>query len=265
MERLIHRVDAFAEGKYKGNPAGVYYLKEDLSDTELQSIATRAELPVTAFIKQLPDNQFYIRWFTMNCEVNLCGHATMAATYSIFKEFNLQEIHYQSKSGVLKATVSNDEKIAMNFPALLVTPCDKSTQTKMEATLGVKVKRCYFGYEDYLVELESGQAVVEFKPDFEKIIQLNCRGIIITAWDNQYGFDCISRFFCPQVAINEDQVCVSAHCKILPYWQARKKRQSLHAWQASENGGELYLYSMENNRVQIQGKARYGNAVILTS
>ena len=79
MAKSVHRIDAFAEGKYKGNPAGVYYLTEYLSDDELQKIATRIGLPVTAFLKHLSDNQFYIRWFTMNCEVNLCGHATMAA------------------------------------------------------------------------------------------------------------------------------------------------------------------------------------------
>jgi PhzF family phenazine biosynthesis protein len=263
MTKLIHRIDAFAEGKYKGNPAGVYYLKEDLSDIELQKIAKRAGLPVTAFVKHIHDNQFHIRWFTMNTEVNLCGHATMAASYSIAKEFGLKEIQYQSKSGSLKVSIFEDEKIAMDFPTQVTSPCDELTRHKIEETLGIKVKNCNFGFDDYLVELESGQAVVEFQPDFEKILQLDCRGIIITSWDDQYGFDCISRFFCPQVAIDEDQVCVSAHCKLVPYWQAQKGKQYLHAWQASKNGGELHLYSMENNRVQIQGKARFGDMVVL--
>ena len=184
-------------------------------------------------------------------------------TYSIFKEFNLQEISYQSSSGSLCTSISDDEIIVMDFPALVTTPCNELTQKRIEETLGVKVKNCHFGYEDFLVELESGQAVVEFQPNFEKILQLDCRGIIITSWDNQYGFDCISRFFCPKAGINEDQVCVSAHCKILPYWEARKEKQYLHAWQASENGGELHLHSMGNNRIQIRGKARFRNAVIL--
>ncbi len=263
MTKIIHRVDAFADEKYKGNPAGVYYLKEDWSEREMQEVATRAGLPVTAFVKHLGDQDFKIRWFTMNTEVNLCGHATMAASYSIYKEFQLKEIHYQSKSGPLRASVLEGEKIAMDFPAQQTTPCEESTKNRLEKTLGLKIKNCYFGFEDYLVELESGREVVAFQPDFEKILQLDCRGIIITSWDQEYGFDCVSRFFCPQVAIEEDQVCVSAHCKLMPYWQAQKGKGYLHAWQASENGGELHLYSKENNRVQIQGKARLGKAIIL--
>jgi len=263
MAKLIHRVDAFADGKYKGNPAGVHYLQEELTNSDLQSIATRTGLPVTAFIKQIQDNQFDIRWFTMNTEVNLCGHATMAATYSIFKEFDFREIHYKSKSGALTASILADEKITMDFPALATSPCDELTKNSVEETLGVEVKNCNFGYEDYLVELETGKSVVEFQPNFEKILQLDCQGIIITSWDDQYGFDCISRFFCPRVAINEDQVCVSAHCKLMPYWQARKGKQYLHAWQASKNGGELHLYNKENNRVQIQGKSRLGKEIVL--
>ena len=152
MTKFVHRVDAFADGKHKGNPAGIYYLTEDLSDIEMQNITVHVKLPVTAFIRHLNDNEFYIRWFTMNTEVNLCGHATMAATYSISRKFNLQEILFQSKSGSLTTSILVDGKIAMDFPAQVTTPCDGLTRNKIEKTLGIEVKNCHFGFDDYLGE-----------------------------------------------------------------------------------------------------------------
>ena len=263
MKRRIQRIDAFAEGRFKGNPAGVFILQTDLPDSTLQKITFLSGLPVVSFLKALPNNEYNIRWFTPSCEVNLCGHGTMAATYWLYLTLNSKEISFQSKSGPLTAKITEVGKIEMDFPAQLTTPCDVSTKNALEAVLGIKVKACQFGHEDYLVELESGQVVANFTPNFSKIKKINCRGIIITGWDNQYGYDCVSRFFCPRVAINEDQVCVSAHCKILPYWQAKKGKNQLHAWQASSNGGELYLYALTNNRIRIQGNAKKGEVVVV--
>lgn len=236
MTIKIDSVDAFAEGHFKGNPSGVYYLQENLSDSELQKITFLAGFPVTAFITPLPNQQFNIRWFTPNCEVSLCGHGTMAATYWLYQTFGLKKWHFQSKSGPLVTKITEEEKIEIDFPAQPITPCAIPTK----AALGTKIKNGQFGYEDYLVELASGKAVANFIPDFAKIEKVDCRGIIITGWDGEDGYDCVSRFFCPRVAINEDQVCVSAHCKILPYWQKQKDKNYLHAWQASSNGGELH-------------------------
>lgn len=264
MELIIHRIDAFSDEQHKGNPAGVFYLTEDLATERLQRITFLAGLPVTAFIQPLSDGKFNIRWFTMNCEVNLCGHGTVAATYWLFKEFGLKEMHFESKSGNLTTRITTDGKVEMNFPMLPTTSCDNATKKMLEQTLGTVIKSVYFGYEDYLVELESGQAVANFVPDFDKIEKVDCRGIIITGWDKEYGYNCVSRFFCPRVAINEDQVCVSAHCKILPYWQEKRNVNYLHAWQASPNSGELHLYALDNNRVKIHGSAKVEKAVLVT-
>ena len=152
-------------------------------------------------------------------------------------------IYFQSKSGPLTTRITPNEEIVMDFPAQVTTSCEAPKKKEIEDVLGVKVKKCLFSYEDYLVELESSEVVVEFKPDFSRIEKIDCRGIIITSWDSHFGFDCVSRFFCPRVGIKEDQVCVSAHCKILPYWQQEKGKKILHAWQASQNGGELFSKS----------------------
>jgi len=264
MTKIIHRVDAFADDHHKGNPAGAYLLEEDLTTETLQDIALRAGLPITTFLKRLSKNEFDIRWFTMNVEVNLCGHGTVAGVYFLYEKFGLREMHFKSKSGPLTCKITDDAKVEMDFPAQKTNLCNDAQKKEIENALGVSVKNCYFGFEDYLVELESSQAVANFQPNFEKILAVDCRGIIITAWDEEYGYNCVSRFFCPRVAINEDQVCVSAHCKILPYWQEKRSADYLHAWQASPNSGELHLYALEENRVKIQGSARIKETITIS-
>ncbi len=263
MQPITHRVDAFAGGKHRGNPAGVYLSEKELPQKELQKIAFKTALPVTSFLRKLPDSTFEIRWFTMNREVNLCGHGTVAAAYWLYTELGIREMQFQSKSGLLTSKITEDGKVEMNFPAQQTRPCDENTKRALEKVLKVPIKACFFGYEDYLVELESSTTVTNYTPDFAEIQKVDCRGIIITAWDEHYGFDCVSRFFCPRVGINEDQVCVSAHCKLVPYWTGKKKVTYLHAWQASRNSGELYLYALKNDRVRILGSAQRQNVVAI--
>jgi len=154
MKKIIYRVDAFADKKYKGNPAGVYLMQEVLSEKE--------GLPVTTFVTPLSKNNFAIRWFTQTCEVNLCGHGSMAATYWLYKETDHKTIYFQSKSGPLITRITPNEEIVMDFPAQVTTSCEATKKKDIEDVLGIKVKKCLFGYEDYLVELESSEVVVEF-------------------------------------------------------------------------------------------------------
>lgn len=197
MQRVVYRVDAFAGGKHKGNPAGVYLTEKELPRKELQTIAFETALPVTSFLRKLSDNTFEIRWFTMNCEVHLCGHGTVAASYWLHAEFGIGELQFQSKSGPLTSKITPEGKVTMDFPAQHTHPCDEPTRKSLEEVLKVPIKNCFFGYEDYLVELESSETVVNYTPNFAEIEKVAFRGIIITAWDEHYGFDCVSRFFAP--------------------------------------------------------------------
>ena len=80
----LYQVDAFAEKLFTGNPAAVCPLDSWISDDLLQKIAMENNLAETAFYVGRGD-RYEIRWFTPNTEVDLCGHATLAAAHVLFE------------------------------------------------------------------------------------------------------------------------------------------------------------------------------------
>jgi PhzF family phenazine biosynthesis protein len=103
-----------------------------------------------------------------------------------------------------------------------------------------------------LVVLDSEQTVRRVSPDFALLGQVDCRGVIITAGGEKCDF--VSRFFGPRVGIPEDPVTGSAHCVLTPYWAEKLKKTSLHAFQVSGRGGELFCEHL-GHRVKISGRA----------
>jgi PhzF family phenazine biosynthesis protein len=87
MKQKIYQVDAFAENVFSGNPAAVCPLNEWPEDDVLQKIAMENNLAETAFYVK-KDEQFQIRWFTPTVEVDLCGHATLAAAFVLLNQEN---------------------------------------------------------------------------------------------------------------------------------------------------------------------------------
>jgi PhzF family phenazine biosynthesis protein len=84
MEINIYQVDAFASSMFSGNPAAVCPLDEWLTDIQMQNIAEENNLSETAFF--VPEGEGYrLRWFTPEAEVDLCGHATLAAAHVLFR------------------------------------------------------------------------------------------------------------------------------------------------------------------------------------
>ncbi len=85
MRIPYYHVDAFSEAPFRGNPAGVCPLERWLRDETLQEIAAENNLSETAFFVP-QDGDFHLRWFTPTVEVDLCGHATLAASHVLFSE-----------------------------------------------------------------------------------------------------------------------------------------------------------------------------------
>ena len=108
-------------------------------------------------------------------------------------------------------------------------------------------------YDDVIVELREEAILHAFKPDFAKISQIPCRGLILTV-ASQGEYDFVSRFFAPKVGVNEDPVTGSAHCKLAHYWGQKLDKPNLNAYQASARGGKIVL-RVENDRVMLKGTA----------
>jgi len=253
MTMKLAQVDAFTDRPFGGNPAAVCLLNEPVSDQWMQNVAKEMNLSETAFLLK-ESASFNLRWFTPETEVELCGHATLAAAHMLW-EWNLvqlnDDIEFSTLSGRIYARRS-DKWIEMDFPA---EPPKESTYPKvlLEA-LGVKVAQVARNRFDYLVILESEEAVKEVRPNFGLLMEVDTRGVIVTAKSDSTDADFVSRFFAPRVAVDEDPVTGSAHCCLAPYWAKRLDKDELVGYQYSERGGTVRT-RIADDRVFLSGKA----------
>ncbi|MFH1374688.1 MAG: PhzF family phenazine biosynthesis protein [bacterium] len=253
MGQRIVQVDSFADRPFAGNPAAVCILDGPAEETWMQQVAAEMNLSETAFL--YPQNDGYnLRWFTPAAEVELCGHATLAAAHVLWEEGHLtsdQSARFQTQSGLLTAKRAGDA-IELNFPARLTRPCE----TPPEVTEALSVEPVYVGRSDldYLVEVASEKTVRGCQPDFGAILRLSLRGLILTSRGDESRYDFVSRFFAPAMGINEDPVTGAAHCMLGPYWAAKLGKREFSAYQASQRGGEVGV-RVEGERVVLSGRA----------
>ena len=254
MKLEIYQVDAFASQPLRGNPAAVIPLGSWLADEMLQAIANENNLSETVYF--IPNGQrYHIRWFTPLHEVKLCGHATMAAAYVLFNELavDLPEICFDSLSGELTAKRLQDGWLELDFPAQPPVPCEPpSALLRAFSHQPIACLRA----EDYVVVFEDEQQVLNAKPIYSQLEDLNLRGVVITAKSERYDF--ITRFFAPKYGVNEDPVTGSAFTQLIPYWKQVLNKSSFHAKQASPRGGEVKC-SVQGDRVKISGQANKSN------
>ena len=249
MKLPIYQVDAFAKHVFEGNPAAVCPLKTWLADDVLQAIAAENNLSETAFYV-MTSQGFHIRWFTPSCEVDLCGHATLATAHIIFNEFNYPQpsISFESRSGILTVT-KKDTLLVMNFPAQPPTPCDLPAD--IEKAFGTKPIKCLKA-ADYILVFENEEDIFNAKPELALLKNIDLRGVMITAKSDNYDF--ILRFFAPKYGIDEDPVTGSAYTQLVPYWQDKLGKTTLHAKQVSKRGGEVFCEYL-HDRISIAGSA----------
>lgn len=242
-------VDAFADHVFEGNPAAVCILDHWPDEELMLRIAGENHLPETAFAVKEADG-YRLRWFAPGEEVDLCGHATLAAAHVIFSFVEPERtcIRFQTKGGLLTVT-RRGGLIELDFPAYSLKPVEVTDQ--MEQALGVRPIEAWRA-RDLVCVLEREADVVNLQPNFEAMRQLKGALCQVTARGGQY--DCVSRTFGPKCAILEDPVCGSGHCHIIPYWANKLGKTEFVARQASPRGGTLYC-RLEGDRVILAGRA----------
>ena len=252
MTQKIYQVDAFANEIFSGNPAAVCPLEDWLSDDILQNIAMENNLAETAFyVKQ--DDQYQLRWFTPAVEVDLCGHATLAAAFVLFNHENHigDTIQFHSlRSGILTVT-KKDELLALNFPTDEWEPAQLTAE--LMAGFNIVPRFAFKGKTDYMLVFESEEEVVNIIPSYDEIAKVKARGIIVTAKGDHADF--VSRFFAPAAGVNEDPVTGSAHTTLIPYWAERLGKSDLTAIQLSKRKGYLHCKYL-GDRVEISGQGK---------
>jgi PhzF family phenazine biosynthesis protein len=249
-----HIVDTFADERFAGNPAAVVVAPAFPSTGEMQDAAQRIGLPTTAFVKPVAPGEYRVRWFTPYKEINLCGHATIAGARILFTlgdNAGRTRLGFVSDNGVLHAERAGDH-VAIDLPAADLKPCDPPPGL-LDALGLAGVVSCVESSDDVLVEVGSAEAVAAVRPDFTALAGQPFRGHIVTARGGS-GVDFVSRTFFPSLGVDEDQVCVTAHCKLAPYWAPRVGRRALVALQLSERGGRIEVEDA-GDRVRVVGSA----------
>ena len=245
-------INAFTTEKFGGNPAAVVPLDAWPDKATMQLIAAQHNLAETAFVVPEGD-EFRIRWFTPTVEVDLCGHATLAAAHVYFQhlDYPAQRIVFRSKSGPLPVSREADGKILLDFP--VNAPTQTPSLDAIVKGLGRRPEAVYLSTFDYMAVFSSQSDVQAIIPDFGAIRQIPARGLIATAKGDQVDF--VSRCFFPQSGIDEDPVTGSAHTVMVPYWSRILGKSSLSAIQLSPRKGYLYC-ALLGDRVQIGGYAK---------
>ncbi len=245
-----YQVDAFAERVFEGNPAAVVPLEAWPDDSVLQAIAEENNLAETAFF--VPGGEGYaLRWFTPAAEVDLCGHATLAAAHVLYTQLGYDQAcaRFFTRSGELQVR-RQGERYLMDLPAVPVVSCP--TPSGLVAALGSAPVEVHRG-GDYLLAVYASEADVRgLRPNFTLLSEQPAQGVIVTAPGQRHDF--VSRFFAPRLGVPEDPVTGSAHCRLAPYWAGRLGKERLSARQVSSRGGELGI-ELQGSRVQFTGSA----------
>ncbi|HMP89535.1 MAG TPA: PhzF family phenazine biosynthesis protein [Kiritimatiellia bacterium] len=249
MKLKQYQVDAFAERVFEGNPAAVCPLTRWLNDETLQAIAGENNLSETAYFVPV-NNGFHLRWFTPIVEVDLCGHATLAAAHVVFEILGYRKriVDFETRSGKI-AVQKSGNLLAMDFPSIPPRPC--SPPTMLLDGLGKRPVET-LAADDYIAIFESEDDVCALTPDSAILGKLDLRGVVATAPGRNADF--VSRFFAPKYGIPEDPVTGSAHCELAPYWSSRLGKTTLNARQVSRRGGNV-LCELKDTRVILSGTA----------
>jgi PhzF family phenazine biosynthesis protein len=245
-------VDAFTQAPFRGNPAAVCFPAAGAADPWMQAVAGEMNLAETAFLRPA-GAAWDLRWFTPTVEVDLCGHATLAAAHVLWESGRLarsEPARFNTRSGLLTAT-REEGWIVLDFPSDPLIPA-APPEGLIEA-LGVQPLSVLRGRFDLVVEVTDEETVRTLAPDLSLLAGIDVRGVAITSQGSP-PYDLVSRFFAPRYGIPEDPVTGSVHCALVPFWAARLRRSSLLAFQASRRGGVLRCETA-GQRVRLAGQA----------
>ncbi|ENV17558.1 MULTISPECIES: PhzF family phenazine biosynthesis protein [Acinetobacter] len=265
----MYQVDAFTQQLFKGNPAAVLVLDDWLDDALMQNIALENNLAETAFVKRIDDENYQIRWFTPQVEVDFCGHATLASAFVLFKDYSqAKTIHFHVKDlGIFIIQQAEDGKIQMNFPIRQPQKVIDYPEL-LNHVIDQPFKEVYLNAQAYILVCESAQDVINATPNLANIRKIAEQyhvstaltaesagyDVTITAASNDYDY--VARYFAPHKGIDEDPVTGSMHTGLAPLWAEKLGKTQLIGYQASARGGKLFCALQDNQRIEISGYAQ---------
>jgi PhzF family phenazine biosynthesis protein len=252
MQIPLFQVDAFANQLFRGNPAAVCPLEEPISDELQQSIAFENQLSETAFLHREGEG-YRLRWFTPEAEVDLCGHATLAAGHVVLTELDVdrERVHFETMSGVLLVERAGDG-YRLELPARPGEPVatEGAEFDRLLAALGARPQEVRSTGRDFYALFSNETEVRELRPDFRAVAAVGKEAIGVGAPGDDV--DLVSRYFAPRFGIDEDPVTGSAHATWIPWFAERTGKARLTCRQISRRVGEL-TGELAGDRVRLEG------------
>ncbi len=234
-------VDAFVNGPFTGNPAAVCPLNEWIDDGLMQAIAAENNLSETAFFVTRSCEAHELRWFTPRMEVDLCGHATLAAAHVLAEELDVlfpgAAVEFKTGSGLLRVERDVDG-FALELPASALEESD-SAKTELETALGVDVTEVLRAGDDLIAVVETESTVKHCRPEMALLARVDARCVCVTSPASGDEYEYVVRVFAPRIGIDEDPATGSAQCGLAPYWTRRLETRRVRCLQASERGADL--------------------------
>lgn len=244
----------------RGNPAAVCLLDQWLDDATMLRIAEQNRYSETAFVLQ-GKGTLKLRWFTPLTEIDLCGHATLAAAYILATQYGkaLVPLEFATRSGTLSVTQLNDI-ISIKMPARSIVVSSISPKT-LAPMIGHEPMGVFEAGPTVIALLATPSDVQNVVPAMDAIASIPKNGLIVTAAGG--GADFSSRFFAPRIGMGEDPATGAAHTGLGPFWAQRLNKSILHARQLSARGGELFC-SVFDDIVEVGGRVELFSEGVVT-
>jgi PhzF family phenazine biosynthesis protein len=252
-------VDAFTTEAFKGNPAGICFPDQPLSDPLMLSVAKELGFSETAFISGTDTpGVFKIRYFTPKSEIALCGHATLASAKVLFTHADLADVHFITIQNIDLHCTRDGDLVVMEFPVYDLMPAH-APDAMLEALGITAIENCAFSKETSILMLEiaSAQKLTALSPDYSALIKTHdsINGVLVTARADDGLYDFYSRYFWPWKGTNEDPVTGGSHTFLAKYWSEKLGKKKMRSFQASARTGFMEVELLSEERLLIKGDA----------
>ena len=252
-------IDAFTNKPFAGNPAGVCLLETVIEASLMQAIANELHFSETAFLQEIGENQYAIRYFTPTVEIDFCGHATLASAKLVLDKLGEDRVTFLTAKHLKIEAESMDGYIQMEFPLYGTEPYvpDKQLYEAFGITEPLATEFCK-ELDMLIVEVPDKETVLNLKPNYQKAIESTqkIKELVVTAKSTDREYDFYSRCFCPWIGINEDPVTGAAHCVLAKYWGGLLHKKEMSAYQLSNRGGFLKLKILSENSLEVRSNAQ---------
>lgn len=283
MKVKVYKLNSFAKTKAGGNAAGVVIDADSLTEKEMGKIAAILGFSETAFILQSDAADFRVRFFTPKEEVDLCGHATIAAFYTMAYLGLLKPGKYkqETKAGILGIEINEDNSVMMNQSVPVFSEIiDKNeladslniNESQMPGDLPAQIVST--GLRDIMIPVKNIEILNAMKPDMEKIKMIsqkyNTVGYHVFTLESLYGGKANCRNFAPLYDIPEESATGTSNgalgCYLYHYGKINSGQESNIVFEqgySMKKPSEI-LVSLSVKEKEIQEVRVGGNAMNLT-